>query len=151
MLIKFFVDSCIFIESFKKEGIKEAKELYKIIFKDFENNYFINEVIIDEVFFYFINNKQKFHFISLKDFSKIFEFFEVKTFVLKVLESWIDMIEKYSLKTHDALILATCKHYDIKYLISIDTDFIKPCEKEGIILINSAEKLQKVLNIPFSL
>ena len=56
------------------------------------------------------------------------------------------MIDKYNLKTHDALILATCKHYGIKYLVSIDSDFPEPCEKEGIILINSAEKLKEILN-----
>jgi predicted nucleic acid-binding protein len=41
--------------------------------------------------------------------------------------------------------LATCKHYGIRYLISIDTDFPEPCEKEGIVLINSAEKLKGIL------
>ena len=54
--------------------------------------------------------------------------------------------KKYKLKPNDALILATCKHYNIKYLISIDNDFAIPCEKEVIVLIDSVEKLKEVLN-----
>ncbi len=56
-------------------------------------------------------------------------------------------MKKHNLLSNDALILATCKYYRIKYLISIDTsDFKEPCEKEGIVLINSVEKLKEVLN-----
>ena len=58
MLTKFFVDSCIFIEAFKRTGLQPAKDLYKIIFNDFNSQYFVNEVVIDEVLFYFINNKK---------------------------------------------------------------------------------------------
>ena len=74
MLTKFFVDSCIFIESFKKTSLQQAKDLYKIIFNDFKSQYFVNEVVIDEVLFYFINNKEKFGFVSLNDFIEIFNF-----------------------------------------------------------------------------
>jgi predicted nucleic acid-binding protein len=57
----------------------------------------------------------------------------------------VSYYRKYKLKPNDALILATCKHYGIKYLISIDKDFPEPCEKEGIVLINSVEKLKEFL------
>ena len=147
MVIKFFVDTCIFIEAFKKTGLKEAKELYTTIFKDFINEFFINEVVIDEVLFYYINNKEKFYFTTLEEFAEIFDFFEFLVFDKDLLDLWIKMIKIHKFKTHDALILATCKHYGIKYLISIDRDdFTIPCEKEGIILINSVEKLKEVLN-----
>ncbi|NPA39161.1 MAG: PIN domain-containing protein [Thermodesulfobacteria bacterium] len=52
----------------------------------------------------------------------------------------------YGLLLNDTLVLATCKHYGIKHLISIDSDFPEPCKKEGIILINSAEKLNLSLS-----
>ena len=55
------------------------------------------------------------------------------------------VIEHYDLRPNDAIILATCKYYGIKYLISIDNDFPEPCKKEGVVLINSVEKLRKVL------
>ena len=54
-------------------------------------------------------------------------------------------MKHYNLKPNDAFILATCKYYNISYLISLDDDFQKPCEKEGITLINSAEKLKEIL------
>ena len=55
------------------------------------------------------------------------------------------VIEHYDLRPNDAIILATCKYYGIKYLISLDNDFPEPCKKEGIVLINSAEKLKEIL------
>jgi predicted nucleic acid-binding protein len=55
-------------------------------------------------------------------------------------------IKTYKLATNDAIILATCKHYGIKYLISLDEDFKKPCKEEGIVLIDSVEKLKEVLD-----
>jgi predicted nucleic acid-binding protein len=148
MAIKFFVDTCIFIEAFKKTGLKEAKELYTAIFKDFVNEFFINEVVIDEVLFYYINNKGKFYFTTLEELVEIFDFFEFLVFDKDLLDLWIKMIKIHKLKTHDALILATCKHHGIKYLISIDReDFTIPCEKEGIVLIDSIGKLKEVLNL----
>jgi len=54
-------------------------------------------------------------------------------------------ILKYNLKPNDALILATCKHYNIPYLLSLDEDFKEACEEEGIVLIDSVEKLKKIL------
>ncbi len=58
----------------------------------------------------------------------------------------LNFIRNYNLKPNDALILATCKHYNIPYLLSLDEDFKKACEKEGITLIDSVEKLKEVLN-----
>ena len=64
--------------------------------------------------------------------------------ILKLGEKYIEI---YGLLPNDALVLATCKNHSIKYLISIDTDFPEPCKKEGIVLINSAEKLKEILEI----
>ncbi|WP_366513876.1 PIN domain-containing protein [Thermococcus aggregans] len=54
-----------------------------------------------------------------------------------------EISRKYGLLPNDALILATCKFYSIKYLISFDSDFENACKKEGIVLIDSLEKLRK--------
>ncbi len=56
------------------------------------------------------------------------------------------MIEKHNLKPNDAIILSTCKYYGISYLISLDSDFEKPCKEEGIKLISSSGKLKEVLS-----
>jgi len=37
----------------------------------------------------------------------------------------------------------------IKHLISLDEDFIIPCDKEGIIFIDSTKKLKQILNQKF--
>nr|WP_290902916.1 PIN domain-containing protein [Ferroglobus sp.] len=44
-----------------------------------------------------------------------------------------------NLLPNDALILATCKFYGIKYLISFDNDFRGACEGENMVLIDSVE------------
>jgi predicted nucleic acid-binding protein len=41
-------------------------------------------------------------------------------------------MKKYGLLPNDALILATCKFYGIKHLISLDRDFEEPCVEEGL-------------------
>ena len=111
-----FVNSCIFIETFKEKGKEEASRIFEYLLKalfDLENVFFVNAIIYSEVVCKLVTKKKK----------------------------------KYNLKPNDALILATCKHYGIKYLISIDkNDFTIPCKKEGIILIDSVEKLKEVLN-----
>ena len=72
-----------------------------------------------------------------------FRILSVDEEVLKLGKAYI---ENFGLLPNDALVLATCKRYEIKYLISIDNDFLEPCKKEGIVLINSADKLKEVLN-----
>ena len=42
---------------------------------------------------------------------------------------------KYNLLTNDAIILATCKIHNITKLASHDSDFVNPCEGEGIELL----------------
>jgi predicted nucleic acid-binding protein len=65
----------------------------------------------------------------------------------KILKIAKMVIKEYGLLPNDAIILATCKDYGVKYLISIDReDFTIPCEKEGIVLIDSVEKLKEILN-----
>ena len=44
-------------------------------------------------------------------------------------------IAQYNLLPNDAIILATCKINNITKLASHDTDFIIPCQQEGIQLL----------------
>ena len=97
--------------------------------------------------FYFIKNKEKFGSLKLKTFAEIFSFFDLLLFEEQLLKSWVNLIEKYGLKTHDALIVAACKHYDVRYLISLDEDFERVCEEEEIVQIDSATKLKKILEM----
>jgi predicted nucleic acid-binding protein len=45
---------------------------------------------------------------------------------------------------NDSLIFATCHIYNIKYLVSFDSDFRKICDKEEMILINAAGKFKEI-------
>ena len=56
----------------------------------------------------------------------------------------ISLMDDYGLLPNDAIILATCKFYGIKYLIIFDKDFEEACKEEGIVLINSIEKLEGI-------
>ena len=145
-MLKIFVHSCIFIQSFKKPPTQEALELMDLILKNYKEgriNPYINLVVENEVIYVLtFKKKSKFDLKSLFRFITAFQFLEI-TFEIRNL--YKSFIENYHLKPNDALILATCKHYGIKYLISIDSDFPEPCEKEGIVLIDSPEKLKEIL------
>jgi predicted nucleic acid-binding protein len=156
--MKCIIDSCIFIENFKgKEGVK-------ILFLKTVENFdcFITETIFSEVFYKvlgLIGGKSPQVLKEKKEISKILNKEEIKLYIklltsfpvfgtnFSILNSAHNLVKVHNLLPNDALILATCKHYGIKYLISIDKeDFTIPCEKEGIVLIDSVEKLKEVLN-----
>ena len=151
------IDSCVFIESFKGKG--RARDLLICAIEHFQC--FIIGVIFSEVFYKLVGLKAGISPMTLKKKKAIATVLKSKDLVscvelllsFEVLEENGDVIAgSYKLMCHhnllpnDALILATCKHYDIKYLVSLDSDFEKPCEKEGIVLIDSAERLMEVLD-----
>jgi predicted nucleic acid-binding protein len=136
----FFVDSNVIIEGLK--GNKKANEIFKQ-FLDSEIKIAINPIVYSEVIY-------KLTYKHLFDLEEIHDILIKSSYILAInyfiINFSYDLMKKYNLKPNDALILATCKHYNIKYLISLDEDFKKPCEKEGIVLIDSAEKLKEILN-----
>jgi predicted nucleic acid-binding protein len=135
-----FIDSSIIVQGFKgeKKALKILKELCDFIHKI---KLSINIIVFSETI-YQLTYKRKFTLEEVILFLDKFKFFptneEVKNKALRYMEV-------YKLRPNDAIILATCKYYGIKYLISIDKDFPEPCKKEGIVLINSAEKLKEIL------
>lgn len=54
----------------------------------------------------------------------------------------IDFVKQFNLLPNDALILATCKFYDLKYLASFDSDFDEPCSILGIRIFNDETDLK---------
>jgi len=134
-LEKIFIDSSIIIESFK--GDSRGRNILSLLLKNldqFEPK--INSVVVSEVV-YQLTFRKKF---DIKEISEFITSFDILTIDEKVTLLALELIQKYNLKPNDALILSTCKYYKIKYLLSLDTDFEKPCEKEKIKLINSADK-----------
>ncbi len=139
--MKFFIDSSVIVEGFKNNicTIEIIKLLYEYI-DSFEVNF--NVIVLSEVV-YQLTYKRKF---SIEEIQELFSPFRFLIVDEEVKEKALWYMKIYSLKPNDALILATCKRYGIKYLISIDRkDFTVPCEKEGSRLIDSAEKLKSFL------
>ena len=76
---------------------------------------------------------------ELEELFMLFEIFEELEINKEVRNLAFELMKKYGLLPNDALILATCKFYGIKYLISFDDDFRDACKGENIILIDSVE------------
>jgi len=70
---------------------------------------------------------------------KLANFLEINRDVVSISN---DLILKYGLLPNDALILATCKHYELDALASLDTDYREACREENISLISDAEDLK---------
>ncbi|WP_029520205.1 PIN domain-containing protein [Persephonella sp. IF05-L8] len=139
----FFVDSNIFIESFKQNYQKEAKDILNIIFSDKNNDYYINELVFDEVYFHLIiKNKIRNSYKEelLFELLNLFSFLESKKEIIQIARNYI---VNFRLRTHDALILATVKFYEVNFLISFDSDFVDIAAKENIKIVSNAAKLKK--------
>ncbi len=143
--MRVFVDSNIIIESFKKPFNNKAVTLMEIVLKGYMEGYIqacINLVVENEVIYLLIFKKKSgLEFKGLVKFLDGFTFLEINQDIRYLCRGFI---EEYNLKPNDSLILATCKHYGIPYLISLDEDFKTACEREGIVLIDDADKLKEV-------
>ena len=56
----------------------------------------------------------------------------------------INLIKQFNLLPNDALILATCQHYEIKNIATFDSDFEKPCNSLGIRIFDGADDLESL-------
>jgi predicted nucleic acid-binding protein len=89
---------------------------------------------------YMVNKK---HGIDLKVIGYyLFLNFKILDITQKLAFYSFSFIQKYKLNPSEAMVLACCKEYDIKHLLSLNNDFIKPAEGEGIIHINALGKLK---------
>jgi|Deesub1362A_J573_1020465.scaffolds.fasta_scaffold25571_2 hypothetical protein len=74
---------------------------------------------------------------ELEELFTLFEIFEELEINKEIRNLAYEFVKKYGLLPNDALILATCKFYGIKYLISFDGDFERACKEEDIRLIDN--------------
>jgi predicted nucleic acid-binding protein len=149
---KIFIDSSIFIETFK--GNTAAKEILEVAIDNFD--VFINSIVFSEVIFKLIvlksgksilTIKNQKNLISslmkeLKSYSELLLLFNVLEENKEILDISLKLMEKYDLLTNDALILATCKYYEIDKIASLDTDFEKATTNENIKLIRNVNDLK---------
>jgi len=137
--MKIFVDSGIFVEYVKGRRVDFFEYL---INKDVE--LFINQVVLSEFLFHFIGTIGNKSPLTIKESGKIAECFkvhnpidmlpgvEVLNHTSEISNFTIEFIKQFNLLPNDALILATCKFHNLKYLASFDSDFEVPCKTLGI-------------------
>ncbi|WP_028950845.1 type II toxin-antitoxin system VapC family toxin [Sulfurihydrogenibium subterraneum] len=149
---KIFIDSSIFIETFK--GNTAAKEILEVAIDNFD--VCINSIVFSEVIFKLIvlksgksilTIKNQKNLISslmkeLKSYSELLLLFNVLEENKEILDISLKLMEKYDLLTNDALILATCNYYEIDKIASLDTDFEKATTNENIKLIRNVNDLK---------
>ncbi len=85
------------------------------------------------------------HEPELRDFLTFFGLFRELEINRSIETLAVEYMVKYGLLPNDAMILATCKFYGVKYLVSFDSDFEEACEGEGIRLLKSIEEISKAL------
>ena len=147
---KIFIDSSIFIENFK--GNTTAKEILEVAIDKFD--VCINSIVFSEVLFKLMVLKSGKSILTiksqnlisnlikeLKNYSELLLLFEVLEENKDILNLSLEFIERYSLLTNDALILATCKYYGIEKIASLDSDFEKVAISENIKLIRNTNDL----------
>jgi len=142
----------IFIENFKGNTIKEILEVAIDRF-----DVCINSIVIvfSEVLFKLMVLKSGKSILTiksqnlisslikeLKNYSELLLLFKVLEENKEILNISLRFLEKYSLLTNDALILATCKYYGIDKIASLDSDFEKATISENIKLIRSVNDLK---------
>ena len=142
-----FIDSSILIECNKGNKVKlfvtlMANDIYRC---------YISETVVSEFLFHFLAHNGNKSPQSIHSSRKIAEVFsESKQFKLintcsflptdKQIFTMVPMyMAKYNLLPNDAIILATCKLHGITQLASHDSDFIIPCQAEGIELLREEE------------
>ncbi len=159
-LLKLMIDTTVIVETLKENT--DAKEIFKEILDSRRKAlFYINPFVVNEVVFILTVYLSELSPKTLKKKKEIVKKVvreEIKEKILPFIEKFFicvdfnleqnkmtyELCEKYGLLPTDAAILATCKYYGIPYLISLDEDFCEACEKEGIGLIDSVEKLKGV-------
>jgi len=141
--LKAFVDSNVIINHLEGElDLSELRSKYTL---------YSNAIVFSEVFMVYlkaITGKKSYELKrnpelvvekkdELEELFMLFEIFEELEINKEIRNMAYEFVKKYGLLPNDALILATCKFYGIKYLISFDGDFERACKDEGIVLIDS--------------
>ena len=139
--MKILCDTSIIVEYLK--GNKRAIDIIDLLFGNEKVRVFLTPFSIEEVFYILAKKKKIKEIKDVIEFINLFELLEINR---NVVNEFYKLIEIFNIDTMDLMIISTAKSHKIKYLISIDSDFQEPCEKEGIVLIDSAEKLKEILN-----
>lgn len=145
-----FVDSTLLVEYNKNTRYELLEELF---IGSFDLMY--NQIVMSEYLYHFIGyhgTKSPRSLQESKSISRVLTennplsllaLFDQLTVKLPVSEEVIRIMRDHNMLSNDAMILAHCKSAGIHYLASYDSDFIIPCQEEGITLIDSMETFQR--------
>ncbi len=136
------IDTNVLVNFFlKTELTKTAKELIKLSLTKYKPTIFVN--IFEETVFILVREElrakgiERFYdqkdFIAKNDYKdiilhkKFFEFLKIFNIDIKQnifsMDDFMDIMKHYKLLPNDALIVATCKYYEIKKIVTFDEDF----------------------------
>ena len=145
---KIFIDSSVLVEALK--GNK--REFYYSLVSDEKNSFYINSITVSEYLYFLVSFSGGSSPRSLKESKKIKDSLADQNNQVEILNEFTiieagesaltlapSFMSKYNLLPNDAIILATCKIHNIAKLASHDTDFIIPCQEEGIELLIEKE------------
>ncbi len=139
-MAKVFIDSTIFVESMKDN--KNALDILKYLLES-EHHLFVNPSVCEEVI-YILKKRRPTHIKVFKNFI-LDNYIEILSIDENIVFYFFDLVGKYDIpSTADLLHLATCKYHNIKYLATLDEDFIKPAKKEKITLLMSRKDVEKI-------
>jgi len=147
--MKIFVDSGIFIEYLKGRKVEFFEYLIQ---QDYQ--LFINQVVFSELLFHFIAKTGNKSPLAIKESGKITDCFKNQNPIdmlpgiqfldhtAEISQLTIDFVKQFNLLPNDALILATCKFHDLKYIATFDSDFEAPCKSLGIRIFDDESDLK---------
>jgi len=145
MTAKFFVDSSVIIRALKNENFQEALHILNILLetkKWRDVKVYINLAVEWEVIGKLAFEKGLLNPIELKIFLSAFD----RLYITEDIErDYLKILENYQMEPKDALILATCRFYKIKHLVTFSPVLKMVAPKEKMVCIDKAEKLGKIL------
>ncbi|WP_232473491.1 type II toxin-antitoxin system VapC family toxin [Thermococcus profundus] len=147
------MDSNVFVEALK--GNADAQILLSKLFHS-NCRVFINDVVFSEVFYHYLRIRVGSYWRAKKKpelvKSAVQEFEDVVLPLLAIpdfLEVNYDVVtiavrlsSEYGLLSNGALMLPTAEYYGVEALVSLDSDFLDACKREGISLISSPNELE---------
>jgi len=143
--MKVFIDSSVLVEYMKGN----STEFYEALLLKNHEGLFINQVVFSEFVFYFIALKSGKSPLTVKMANEIPPTLsnqnplELLPGIIhlehnyEIARTSLGFMKKYNLLPNDALILATCKYYNINYIATLDADFLSPCSNLAITVIKA--------------
>lgn len=78
---------------------------------------------------------------------ELFDLFIQLTTDIPNVNEVLRFMDSYNLLSNDAIILAHCKSAKMRFVASYDSDFVVPCQSEGITLLNNLEAFHQALTL----